>query len=216
MRCRSFALLVALGLARHRRLRRRRRRTARPQRPSPARPARVPSDPIARVVYEFFDAVRQGRTAEANQLLTPLALQRITAMDMNIAPPGSPTARFQVGRGQDASRTITRVVELTWTDLDADGKPYDEPILCELRDRRRPVAHLRHGPGSRPGRAADGDGLREPRRDRAAADRQRAAASPRRPPRKAPAPRPPRGAAPAPARKSPATRSSSRSRGNAA
>ena len=92
----------------------------------------VPSDPIARVVYDFFDAVRQGRSTEANRLLTPLALQRITELDMNIAPPGSPTARFRVG----AVKTVQNdhaLIELTWTDLDADGQPYDEPILCELR-----------------------------------------------------------------------------------
>jgi hypothetical protein len=92
-----------------------------------------PADPIAKVVFEFFDAVRLGRTAEANQRLTPLALERITQLEMNIAPPGSATASFQVG-------TVTKrendhaLVSLVWSDVDADGKPYNEPILCELRD----------------------------------------------------------------------------------
>jgi hypothetical protein len=92
----------------------------------------APADPIAKVVFEFFDAVRLGRTAEANQRLTPLALQRITELEMNIAPPGSQTASFQVG-------TVTQrqndhaLVSMVWSDIDADGKPYNEPSLCELR-----------------------------------------------------------------------------------
>lgn len=93
----------------------------------------IPSDPIARVVYEFFNAVRQGQTAEANKWLTPLALQRITEQQMNVTPPGSPTARFQVGQ----VRTVEgdhALVELTWSDVDTDGKRYNEPLmLCELR-----------------------------------------------------------------------------------
>ncbi len=92
----------------------------------------VPGDPIARVVYDFFDAVRQGHTAEANQRLTPLALQRITELDMNVTPPGSPTARFQVGVVKTVENDHA-LVELTWTDVDADGQRYSEPILCELR-----------------------------------------------------------------------------------
>jgi hypothetical protein len=130
MRCRSLALLAGLGLA-----------LivgcgggdgAKTTSPQAAASGAVPSDPIARVVYEFFDAVRQGKTAEANQRLTPLALQRITELDMNIAPPGSPTARFEVGAVKTRENDHA-LVELTWTDVDADGNPYQEPILCELR-----------------------------------------------------------------------------------
>jgi hypothetical protein len=131
MRCRSFALVFALGFSLA-------VGCGGDDANSPAATpvagtsGAVPNDPIARVVYEFFDAVRQGRTADANKLLTPLALERITSMDMNIAPPGSPTARFQVGSVKTVQGDHA-LVELTWTDLDADGKPYDEPILCELR-----------------------------------------------------------------------------------
>ncbi|HYO24826.1 MAG TPA: hypothetical protein VEQ85_07745 [Lacipirellulaceae bacterium] len=92
----------------------------------------APTDPIALAVYEFFDAVREGRTADANQRLTPLALASITKLDMNIAPPGSPTAAFQVG-AVTTRENDHALVALTWTDVDADGKPYQEPILCELK-----------------------------------------------------------------------------------
>lgn len=100
---------------------------------TPGTSGAAPADPIAKVVFEFFDAVRMGRTAEANQRLTPLALQRITELEMNIAPPGSPTASFQVGAVTQRQNDHA-LVSLVWSDVDADGKPYNEPILCELRD----------------------------------------------------------------------------------
>jgi hypothetical protein len=93
----------------------------------------LPSDPAARVVYQFLDAVRRGNSdGAASQMLTPLALQHITQRNMNISPPGSATARFQIGRVAqlDGDRAI---VESLWTDVDADGKPYEEPIVCALR-----------------------------------------------------------------------------------
>jgi hypothetical protein len=99
---------------------------------APGTSGQVPDDPIARVVYEFFDAVRQGRTVEANQRLTPLALERITAHNMNIAPPGSSTASFQV-KGVTQRENDHALVGLTWSDIDADGKPYNESIFCELK-----------------------------------------------------------------------------------
>ena len=131
MRCRSFAFFAVLSLAVS--LGCGGSETPTPSAGANGATSAVPADPIARVVYEFFDAVRRGQAAEANQRLTPLALQRITESGMNIAPPGSATASFQVGavtQRQDDHALVTS----TWTDLDPDGKPYNEPILFELRD----------------------------------------------------------------------------------
>lgn len=129
MRCRSIALFAALGLA-----------SlvgcgggSEPDAPVAGTSGSVPSDPIAKVVYEFFDAVRQGNTAVANSKLTPLSLQRITEHQMNVTPPGSATAQFQVGdvTGQQDGYAV---VELIWSDVDADGKRYNEPKMqCGLR-----------------------------------------------------------------------------------
>lgn len=93
----------------------------------------APTDPIARVVYDFLDAVRQGDTAVASGLLTPLALQRTSEMDFVFAPPGSPTARFEVGAAEIVEKETKAVVDSVWTDLDADGKPQSEPTLWALR-----------------------------------------------------------------------------------
>jgi hypothetical protein len=95
--------------------------------------AEVPSDPVARVVYDFLDAVRQGNTAVASGLLTPLALQRTSEMDFVFAPPGSPTARFEVGAAEIVEKNVKAIVDSVWTDLDADGKPQSEPTLWALR-----------------------------------------------------------------------------------
>jgi hypothetical protein len=120
---------------------------------APGTSGQAPSDPIAQVVYEFFDAVRQGRTVEANQRLTPLALERITAHSMNIAPPGSPTASFQV-KGVTQRENDHALVGLTWSDVDADGKPYNESIFCELkiRDGQWRICGMAqdHGPNTPP------------------------------------------------------------------
>jgi hypothetical protein len=93
----------------------------------------VPTDPIAKVVYDFLDTVRQGRTAEANQWLTPLALQRITALNMTIAPPGSPASSFQV-KGVTSRQADRALVAITWSDVDDAGKPVHENVFFELRE----------------------------------------------------------------------------------
>lgn len=98
---------------------------------SPA-PDKTPSDPVARVVYEFLDAVRRGDTNGASVRLTPLALKRTTELDMNISPPGSDTAQFQVGATEmiDNDKAI---VESTWSDQDADGQASNEQITWALK-----------------------------------------------------------------------------------
>jgi hypothetical protein len=93
----------------------------------------LPDDPAAQTVYQFLDAVRRGNSdGAAGRMLTPLALKHITERNQNIAPPGSPTARFQIGRVAK-SEDGTAIVEALWTDVDADGKPYEEPMICALR-----------------------------------------------------------------------------------
>ncbi len=126
MRCRSLALFALLGFAVT-------LGCGKSGNPAAGTSGSAPGDPIAMVVFEFFDAVRQGQTDRAYQRLTPLALQRITESGMNIAPPGSATASFQVGAVTQRENDHA-LVAITWTDLDPDGKPYNEPILCEVRD----------------------------------------------------------------------------------
>lgn len=104
-----------------------------PSTPS-SRPAasNAPADPIARVVHEFLDAVRRGDTETASVRLTPLALQRTSELELNFSPPGSDTARFEVG-SVDRIDTDKAVVESIWIDLDADGQEQREKITWALK-----------------------------------------------------------------------------------
>jgi hypothetical protein len=100
---------------------------------TPGPSGEIPSDPVGRVVYDFLESVRMGQGENAAaKLLTPLALQKIQEQDLNIAPPGSPTARFKVTH-VEMMEGDRAVVESTWSDVDADGKQYQEPIYCALR-----------------------------------------------------------------------------------
>lgn len=92
----------------------------------------APNDPVAKVVFEFLNAVREGETEIASKRLTPLALQRTSELELNFSPPGSATATFQVGAVEmiDADKAV---VESTWKDLDADGEPQEEKITWALK-----------------------------------------------------------------------------------
>jgi len=91
-----------------------------------------PNPSVGQTVQRFLEAVRLGDTKAASDLLTPLALQRTREMELNFSPPGSSTAKFNVGEVEmiDAGRAIVRSV---WTDLDADGKPNSERITWALK-----------------------------------------------------------------------------------
>jgi hypothetical protein len=92
----------------------------------------APSDPIARVVHEFLEAVRTGDTPGASARLTPLALQRISENDMTFAPPASETARFTVGLVEMIEEDKA-IVESIWTERDSDGQTYNEKMTWALR-----------------------------------------------------------------------------------
>lgn len=93
--------------------------------------AAVANDPVASVVHQFLDAMRRGDGEAASRMLTPLALERSRDRNESLAPPGSPTAKFTVGAPQIENDEA--VVKSTWTDVDVDGKPYNEEIICVLR-----------------------------------------------------------------------------------
>lgn len=93
--------------------------------------AAVANDPVAGVVYQFLDAMRRGDGEAASRMLTPLALERSRERNESLAPPGSPTAKFTVGAPQIENDEA--VVKSVWTDVDVDGKPYNEEIICVLR-----------------------------------------------------------------------------------
>ena len=89
--------------------------------------------PAARTVFEFLESVRDGDQLAASTKLSPLSLQRIKELDLNISPPGSETAKFRVGGVQTAGNDRA-TVECIWTDTDVRGKVTDESYRWMLRN----------------------------------------------------------------------------------
>ncbi len=93
--------------------------------------ATAASDPQAKssaakqAVQQFLEAVRKRNDAEARQWLTALAREK--TKDMEIAPPGSETAQFEVGAVELVEGGAH--VASSWSDVDADNVRHTEPIV---------------------------------------------------------------------------------------
>jgi hypothetical protein len=85
-----------------------------------------------RAVYDFLEAVRTGNDEKAAKMLTPLAREKVAEQHMVVAPPGSDTARFEVGQVQTLGDDGARV-SIKWTDLDETGKPHSDEVLWMVR-----------------------------------------------------------------------------------
>ena len=96
--------------------------------PSDAPTADTPEGAVAL----FLGAVCAGNDERAASMLTDVARRKTAEMDLEVAPPGSDTAQFQIGEvelvGEDSAR-----VACTWSDLDQDGARAEEHILWVLR-----------------------------------------------------------------------------------
>ncbi|MBI2827310.1 MAG: hypothetical protein HYX69_21770 [Planctomycetia bacterium] len=97
---------------------------------STARVENVP--PPDQSVREFLEAVRTGNDAKAAQLLTDLARQETAKHELVVAPPGSETARFEVGKTEFVTADVAHVAS-TWTDTGEDGQPRSDEIIWMLR-----------------------------------------------------------------------------------
>lgn len=89
------------------------------------------SEPAA-ALYAFLEAVRTGDDQKADSMLTALARKKTAEMNMVVAPPGSDTARFEVGKVDYLPEDRASVV-CTWTDRDDSGKPRTDEITWVLR-----------------------------------------------------------------------------------
>ena len=94
-------------------------------------PASATSQGPGAVISEFLTAVRTGDDKRASELLTQVARQRTTEMEMVVAPPGSDTASFKVLESEIEGSEAQ--VGTDWTDLDGDGQPRTDRIVWLLR-----------------------------------------------------------------------------------
>jgi len=91
-----------------------------------AQPPRA--DTPTNAVGSFLEAVRKGNRDIARGMLTPLAIQKTEENNLNFSPPGSDTARYQVGSAEITAPGLARVATV-WTDLDENGDPRPEQIM---------------------------------------------------------------------------------------
>lgn len=96
--------------------------------PAPESSAKAAVLPPEAVVAQFLEAVRTGKDDVASNLLTPIARQKTTEMELEVAPPGSDTASFKVGDVEYVAEDGAHVAS-EWTDLDETGQPQTDPIV---------------------------------------------------------------------------------------
>ena len=85
------------------------------------------------VVREFLDAIRRGDDAKASQMLTEVARRETQKHELVVAPPGSDTAKFDVGETEVVAKDELAHVSSKWTDIGDDGQPHTDEIVwaCE-------------------------------------------------------------------------------------
>ena len=85
-----------------------------------------------KAVAVFLEAVRKGDDERAAGMFTPLAREKAAGMGIQVAPKGSDTASFQVGKvdylAEDGARVQTK-----WTDMDKDNSPRTDEITWMVR-----------------------------------------------------------------------------------
>ncbi len=83
-------------------------------------------------VTQFLEAVRSGNDEVATKMFTPLARQKASELGIQVAPRGSDTARFEVGKvemlGTDGARVASK-----WSDLNKNGQTRTDDITWMLR-----------------------------------------------------------------------------------
>jgi len=88
--------------------------------------------PPEATVAEFLEAVRTGKDDKASSLLTPLARKKTTEMSLEVAPPGSETAKYKVGQVEFVADDGAHVAS-EWIDVDETGAEHSDAIIWMVR-----------------------------------------------------------------------------------
>lgn len=91
------------------------------------------SDGPEGAVYRFLEAVRTGNDQKTESMFSTLAREKLKELkDIQVAPPGSDTAKFTIGKVELLSDDGARVT-CQWTDLDQQGDPRTDEITWMVR-----------------------------------------------------------------------------------
>ena len=86
----------------------------------------------AAALHEFLEGVRTGNDEQVSAMLSKIAREKTAALNQNVTPPASDTAKFSVGKvkyvGEDGAQ-----VESSWTDMDMNGEPKTDDTVWVLR-----------------------------------------------------------------------------------
>lgn len=86
----------------------------------------------AEAVNQFLEAVRTGNDDVATKMFTPVARQKASELGIQVAPRGSDTARFEVGRVEILDGDRAQVAS-KWSDLNKNGQTRTDEITWMLR-----------------------------------------------------------------------------------
>jgi hypothetical protein len=90
-------------------------------------------DAPAAAISQFLDAVRRGDDEGATAMFTPVARRKAKEIGLAVAPRGSDTADYVVGRVQYLSKTTARV-DSSWSDLAEDGQRHSDTIQWTVHE----------------------------------------------------------------------------------
>jgi len=91
-----------------------------------------PTDPAARVAYDFLKAVLKGDEQQVTACLTPKAAEQLVRGDKRFPMPGIDSTTFQVGEVRKPSESQA-LVQCLLNDVSKDGAATREEICCLLR-----------------------------------------------------------------------------------
>jgi len=92
------------------------------------------SDSPDKAVATFLEAIRKGDDKESNRMLTPVARQKNQERGVIATPPGSATAKYQVGNVEFVTAEKDGAhVAASWTDVDIQGQSNTENFIWVLR-----------------------------------------------------------------------------------
>ena len=92
-------------------------------------------------VSDFLQAFKQGNDEKASLMLTPMARKMVVQQHLTVAPRGSETSKFEVGRVERLAEDGARVYT-TLTDAGDNGQPESVEIIWMVR-------HVEDGGASR-------------------------------------------------------------------
>jgi hypothetical protein len=141
----AFALAISIGLAGCNQPSQTADNTTKPNPETQGSQATNPTQPKSNLgatpetaVSEFLEALRAGNEETAAALLSSLARQETAKIGLTVSPPGSPTAKYTVGKpemktDETGKEYVGAHVLSRWTNTDEDGKTRTDDIYWVLR-----------------------------------------------------------------------------------